>query len=72
MKVEKKVVGKEDLVVEVSSAEFMELLASATHEFMDTIEGAGGKETQSTIFLSLTVFSSMLLKKLFKKDEEEK
>ena len=72
MKVEKKVVGKEDLVVEVSSAEFMELLSSATSEFMGNIKDAGSKEAYGTIFLSLTVFSSMLLKKLFKKDEEEK
>lgn len=72
MKVEKKVVGKEDLVVEVSSAEFMELLSKATMEFMDNIKGTGIREAHETIFLSLTVFGSMLLKKLFNEDEEEK
>ena len=72
MKVEKKVVGKEDLVVEVSDTEFMELLASTTHEFLDNIKDAGGKEAFETMFLSLTLFSAMLSKKLFKKDEEEK
>lgn len=72
MKLEKKVVGKEDLVVEVSSAEFTEMLASAACEFMGTIKDACGKEAQSTIFLSLTVFGSMVSKKLFNKDEEEK
>lgn len=71
MKVEKKVVGKEDLVVEVSSAEFMELLSGATMEFMDNIKDVG-VSAHETIFLSLTVFGSMLLKKLFNEDEEEK
>ena len=69
MKLEKKVVGKEDLVVEVSDTEFMELLASTTHEFLDNIKDAGGKEAFEAMFLSLTLFSAMLSKKLFKKDE---
>ena len=75
MKVEKKVTGKEDLVVEVSFAEFTDLLAEAVCEFTGGIKDDASKEAhEKMIFLSLTLslFSAKLLKKLFKENEEEK